>query len=368
MRVTQIELRNFRNYIHAGLCPDQRLTVLTGPNAQGKTNVLEALHLCCLGRSHRTAHDRELITWGQERCSVKVAVHRRDGNHQAAVMLHRGETKRKQVQINGKQANRIGELMGHFHGILFSPEDLSIVKDGPGERRRFLDMELSQLRPVVFYALQRYARALSQRNNLLRELQRAPALRRTLDAWDEQLSEAGAALVIHRRSYIEALGAQAQNNYAAIAGEKEQLIARYHTQIDGDGDQPAVAGQFLARLHKAREEDIRRGVTSVGPHRDDLRLLLGDREARVYGSQGQQRTVVLSLKLAELDVVRAERGENPVLLLDDVMSELDPYRRRQLVERIAGVQTIVTCTDLSDLSGAEPGAVYRVKAGTLTLQ
>jgi len=368
LRVTQIELRNFRNYIHAGLSPDPRLTVLTGPNAQGKTNVLEALHLCCLGRSHRTTHDRELITWGQERCSVKVAVRRRDGLHEAAVFLHRGDTKRKQVQVNGKQAVRIGELIGHFHGILFSPEDLSIVKDGPGERRRFLDMELSQLRPVVFYALQRYARALSQRNNLLRELQKSPALRATLDVWDEQLAEAGAALVVHRRSYIEALAAQAQKNYAAIAGEREPLVVRYVTQIDADGDQQALAALFLARLLKAREEDIRRGATSVGPHRDDLRLLLGDRDARVYGSQGQQRTVVLSLKLAELDVVRAERGENPVLLLDDVMSELDPYRRRQLVERIAGVQTIITCTDPSDLGGAQPGAVYRVKAGTLTAQ
>ncbi|MCL2544604.1 MAG: DNA replication/repair protein RecF [Clostridia bacterium] len=366
MRVTQIELYNFRNYIHAGLSPDPRLTVLTGPNAQGKTNVLEALHLCCLGRSHRTVHDRELITWGQERGWAKVAIHRRDGTQQVGVALHRAEARRKQVQVNGKQVARIGELMGHFHGILFSPEDLSIVKDGPGERRRFLDMELSQLRPVVFYALQRYARALGQRNNLLRELHRNPALRVTLDTWDEQLAEAGAALVVHRRSYIEALSAQAQRNYAAIAGESDPLTVRYHTQIGGDGDAPALAGQFLARLRKAREDDIRRSATSVGPHRDDLRLLLGDREARVYGSQGQQRTVVLSLKLAELDVVRAERGENPVLLLDDVMSELDPYRRRQLVERIAGVQTIVTCTDPSDLGGAEPGAVYRVQAGTLT--
>lgn len=368
MRITQMELRNFRNYIHAELCPDSRLTVLTGPNAQGKTNVLEALHLCCLGRSHRTSHDRELIAWGQDRCSVKVAVRRRDGMHEAAVVLYRGEERRKQVQVNGKQVTRIGELMGNFHGILFSPEDLSIVKGGPGERRRFLDMELSQLRPVVFYALQRYARSLSQRNNLLRELSKAPSLRATLDTWDEQLAEVGAAVVVHRRSYVEALSAEAQRNYAAIAGESDALSVRYSTQLDGGGDQSVLAEQFAARLRKAREEDIRRGSTSVGPHRDDLRLLLGDRDARMYGSQGQQRTVALSLKLAELDVVRAERGENPVLLLDDVMSELDPYRRRQLVERIASVQTILTCTDLSDLGNAEPGAVYRVKAGTLTAE
>jgi len=320
------------------------------------------------GRSHRTADDRELIAWGQEQCSVKVWVSRRDGSHDVAVALHRAEAKRKQVQVNGKQVARIGELMGHFHGILFSPEDLSIVKDGPGERRRFLDMELSQLRPVVFYTLQRYARALSQRNNLLREMQRTPALRGTLEDWDEQLARFGAVVVAHRRSYVEALARAARFNHAAIASGGEALNVRYLTQIGGDGDQAALTEQFLARLRQAREEDIRRAATSVGPHRDDLRLLLGEREARTFGSQGQQRTIVLSLKLAELDVVRAERDENPVLLLDDVMSELDPHRRKQLVERIAGVQTIVTCTDLSDLGGAKPGAVYRVQAGSLNLQ
>ncbi len=365
MRVTSIELRHFRNYREAGFAPDPRLTVLTGQNAQGKTNVLEALHLCCLGRSHRTSHDKELIAWGQDRASVKVSVRQRDGTHDVGIVLHRQEAKRKQVLVGGKPVARIGELMGHFHGILFSPEDLSIVKDGPGERRRFLDMELSQLRPVVFYALQRYVRALSQRNNLLRELQRNPALRSTLDSWDEQLAQAGAAVVLHRRTYTEALALAARANHTAIAGGGEPLLVRYQTQIEGDGDQAALTEQFLQRLRRAREEDIRRATTSVGPHRDELRLSLGDKEARVYGSQGQQRTIVLALKLAELDVVRAERGENPVLLLDDVMSELDPFRRQQLVERIAGVQTIVTCTDLSDLGGAQPGAVYQVQAGTL---
>ncbi len=365
MRVTRLQLRNFRNYREADLTPDARLTVLTGPNAQGKTNVLEALHLCCLGRSHRTAHDRELIAWEADKAAVRIQVEQRDGTHEVTISLNRQDARRKQVRVGGALVGRIGELMGHFHGILFSPEDMAIVKEGPSERRRFLDMELSQLRPVVFYALQRYVRTLNHRNNLLREMQRKPALSSTLEDWDAQLAQAGALLVAHRRSYSEVLAKAALLNHRAISGGGEALIVRYHTQIDGDGDEAALAERFLQRLHAARQEDIRRATTTVGPHRDDVKLLLGDREARTFGSQGQQRTIVLALKLAELDVVLAERGEAPVLLLDDVMSELDPHRRQRLVERIAGVQTVVTCTDLSDLGGAQPGAVYDVQAGSL---
>jgi DNA replication and repair protein RecF len=367
MRVTRLQLHRFRNYREADIQPDSRLTVLAGSNAQGKTNLLEALHLCCLGRSHRTTRDKELIGWGEERAGVRVDVERGDGPREVAIWLYREDARRKQVRVDGKQVSRVGELMGHFHGILFSPDDLSLVKDGPAERRRFLDMELSQLRPVVFYALQRYARALGQRNNLLRDMRRTTALHGTLDVWDEQLALAGAAVIAQRRAYVEALAPVAARNHAAIAGDDAPLRVRYRTQIDGDGNAEALADQFLQRLRDARNEDIRRATTTVGPHRDDLQLLIGGREARTFGSQGQQRTVVLALKLGELDVVCAERGETPVLLLDDVMSELDPYRRRQLVERIADAQAIVTCTDLSDLGGARPGAVYTVQAGQATL-
>lgn len=339
---------------------------MTGQNAQGKTNVLEALHLCCLGRSHRTTHDKELIAWGEQSAAVRIEVSQRDGTHDISIHLYRQENKRKQIKVGGTQIGRIGELMGHFHGILFSPEDLGIVKEGPSERRRFVDMELSQLRPAYFFALQRYVRVLGQRNNLLREMQKKPALRGTLDVWDEQLAAAGASIVAHRRSYIERLAAAARQNHAAIAGGGPPLHVAYQTQIACDGGEEALREFFCKRVRAAREEDVRRATTSVGPHRDELKLLLGDREARTFGSQGQQRSVVLALKLAELDVVRAARGDAPVLLLDDVMSELDPYRRQQLVERIAGVQTIITCTDISDLGGAKPGAVYQVQAGTLS--
>ena len=362
MKIKKIRLVNFRNYARAELLPDARMTVLTGRNAQGKTNVLEALHLCCLGRSHRTPHDRDLIRWGEDAAFVSVEVLHRDGTHDVSVTLSRADRRRKVVRVGGAQVARIGELMGHVNAVLFAPEDLSIVKGGPAERRRFIDMELSQLRPAYFYALQRYVRALNQRNNLLREMLRSPAARATLDAWDEQLALAGAQIVRHRREYVQALREAACACHRDIAGADEALDIAYVTQLRaGDG----LAQDMLRLLHEAREQDMRRAVTSVGPHRDDLKLTVAGREARVFGSQGQQRTVALSLKLAELSVVERERGEAPILLLDDVMSELDPRRRQQLIERIDGVQTIVTCTDASDLAGARQGAVYRVEAGTL---
>lgn len=363
MRVKRLRLRSFRNYQTLDLAPDANLTVLVGPNAQGKTNVLEALHLCCLGRSHRTSRDRELIRWGDETSAVQVFTSQRDGTHEASVQLFRDAKKKKIVRVGGSKVARIGELMGHLNGVLFSPEDLSIVKDGPGERRRFIDMELSQLRPSYFYALQQYVRALGQRNNLLREIAKNRSLLSTLDAWDQQLARTGAIIINSRRDYIARLSVEAAASHRAISGG-EELTIRYVSQLESA---QSVQEAFFERLQVTRAEDLRRLTSTVGAHRDDLRFEIGGRDARIYASQGQQRTIVLSLKLAEIAAIEKERGETPVLMLDDVMSELDPRRREMLVERIAGVQTLVTCTDQSDLAGAKAGAVYGVRAGEITL-
>ena len=363
MRVKRLRLRAFRNYETLDIAPDPQLTVLCGPNAQGKTNVLEALHLCCLGRSHRTSHDRELIRWGDEASAVQVFTEQSDGTHEVSVQIFRDARRKKIVRVGGTKVARIGELMGHLNGVLFSPEDLSIVKDGPGERRRFIDMELSQLRPAYFYALQQYVRALNQRNNLLREIAKDARLLSTLDAWDEQLARAGDVIIAHRRNYIARLSEEAQRNHAAISGG-ETLTIRYQSQFE---EATNVAEAFYERLQASRSEDLRRMTTTVGAHRDDLRVDIGGKEARIFASQGQQRTIVLALKLAEIAAIEKERGETPVLMLDDVMSELDPRRREMLVERLCGVQTLVTCTDLSDLAGARAGAIYEVRAGTISL-
>lgn len=363
MQIKSIRLKNFRNYEQALIEPDAGVTVFTGQNAQGKTNIIEALHLCCLGRSHRTPRDEELIRWGCDEALVRTATVQRDGTHEVSILLSKRQKRRKTVRIGARQAERIGELMGHVCGVLFSPEDLMIVKSGPSERRRFIDMQLSQLRPAYFYALQRAQRALIQRNALLREIARNPALESTLDMWDEQLAECGGQIAENRREAVAALSACAREAHASLTEGRETLSVRYVSQA-AESDKPSET--LLERMRAARGEDLRRMTTTVGVHRDDLHIDIDGKDARTFASQGQQRSAVLALKLAQLELYERERGEAPILMLDDVMSELDPGRRRQLIERIDRVQTFVTCTDLSDLAGARQGAIYRVEAGQLT--
>ena len=363
MRVKSLVLKNFRNYEQAVIEPDSGVTVFTGENAQGKTNILEALHLCCLGRSHRTPRDEELIRWGTSGARVQIQTAQQDGTHEVTILLDKNGKKKKTVKIGSRQAERIGELFGHVCGVLFSPEDLSIVKSGPGERRRFLDMQLSQLRPQYFYALQRAVRALNQRNALLKEIARNPALLPTLDMRDEQLAAIGAQIALNRREAIAVLSENAAKAHLSLTGGREELRLWYISQIKEGSD---IAGQLLERMRQSRQEDLRRMTTTVGIHRDDMGVTINGKEARNFASQGQQRSAVLSLKLAQLEMAAIETGEAPILMLDDVMSELDPGRRRQLIERIDQVQTFVTCTDVSDLAGARQGAIYRVENGRLT--
>jgi len=361
MRITSIQLTDFRNYARAELRPCEGVTVLYGNNAQGKTALLEAVVLSCTGRSHRTPRDRELIRWEQEKGRVLIRAERRDGSHEVDMLL--SQQSRKIVKVNGRTLQRTGELMGHVSGVLFAPEDLRMVKDGPAERRRFIDMELSQIRPAYYYALQRYAHALMQRNRLLRDIPQSPSLKSTLEDWDAQLARHGAAIMAMRADFVRAISEAAHDNHLEISGGLEDLRARYMPSLDTEESDTERA--LMGALFVARENDIRRGTTTVGPHRDDLMLTLSGVDVRVYGSQGQQRTTALSLKLAELDIMRRELGEAPVLMLDDVMSELDPKRRRHLLGRLRGIQTIVTCTDLSDLAEAEIGAAWRIQAGEI---
>ena len=278
------------------------------------------------------------------------------------ILLDKAQKKKKTVRIGARQAERIGELLGHVCGVLFSPEDLSIVKSGPAERRRFIDMQLSQLRPSYFYALQRAVRTLNQRNALLKEIAKHPSLLPTLDMWDEQLAIVGAQIAQNRREAIEQLSQDARAAHASLTDGREELRLWYISQTAESGD---IAQELLARIQAARNEDLRRMTTTVGIHRDDIGVTINGKEARTFASQGQQRSAVLSLKLAQLEMAARETGEAPILMLDDVMSELDPGRRRQLIERIDRVQTFVTCTDLSDLAGARQGAVYHVENGVL---
>lgn len=363
MRLLELKLRDFRLYEKAVFTPCDGVTVLAGDNAQGKTAVLEAIALCCTGRSHRTLRDQELVRTRTDMAFVEAAVDRPDGSHSVRMQFFPQE--RRRVQVNGKVIAKSGELMGQMLGVLFSPEDLRMVKDGPLQRRRFVDMELSQLKPSYYYALQRYNRALTQRGNLLREGQQRD-VSDMLDLFDEELAKSGAQIMAAREGFMQTLAGYAQEIYRDVAGRGEELLVRYKKSVPAEGDEEQLRQALLRALREGREGDLRRGITSRGPHRDDVELLLSDMDVRAFGSQGQQRTTALAMKLSELRVMHALCGEWPLLMLDDVMSELDPHRRRMLLTHLPGVQTIVTCTDHSDLAGAQIGQLVRVAGGTLT--
>lgn len=367
MYMQSLRLHDFRSYRQVLLTPPAGTTVFVGENGTGKTNLLEAVHLCCLGRSHRTANDREMIRSGADTCAVQVRVQRGDGVDTVGVRLFSPEAKKRKVlHINGKTAARTGELMGHVTCVMFSPEDIELMRGAPQGRRRFLDMLLSQCGAGYYYALQTYNSALKQRNALLHAIVRGEAQAGQLAVWDEQLSQAAAPVVRARQYAVENLCQLARGHYAHIGGRENEVFSlRYIGHLAESAD---PAEELLRLLRARREEDLRRVTTTAGPHRDDLLLTLAGEDMRAFASQGQMRTAVLSLRLSEVDLLTSRQGETPLLLLDDVLSELDAGRRTRLLERISGIQTLLTCTDLSDLTGAKPDAVLHVRLGEITLE
>lgn len=364
MRIENITLKNYRNYTEAHIEPCASVTVFTGDNAQGKTNILEAVYLCCTGRSHRTTRDKELIKTGEDCAFVSVTGRRNDGIHNVEIAISNADGRR--VKVNGTQVSRSGELLGHITGVLFAPEDLRMVKDGPIMRRRFIDMELSQLRPSYYYALQKYNRALKQRGALLRESSLRGAYPDTIDMWDEALAESGSLIMFMRDGFVKKLAERAEEIHASVADNKEKLLISYEPDVPMGEDVNEIKQNLLDALMTSRAADIRHMTTGAGPHRDDMGVFVNGMDARAYGSQGQVRTCALSVKLSEIELMKEIGGEAPVLMLDDVMSELDPSRRRLLISYLDGVQTFVTCTDKEDLAGAKAEKIFRVNNAVLS--
>jgi len=357
MRVTGLRLVNFRNYPSLSLRPDAGLCVLTGENAAGKTNVLESLFLCSLGRSHRTVRDAEMIRSGAAAGSVSVDMDTRGGPRRIECKLFTGE--RKRIQIDGAPLSRSGELLGCLNVVMFAPEDLTLVKGGPGERRRFLDMAISQMRPSYYYTLQQYNAALKQRNALLKDPNGLDY--DALESWDEQLSVLGASIIVSRAELIERLGGIASSQHETLSDGMETLEVAYEPNVKPD-EKAGLTSALRLALADTAERDMYRGSTSVGPHRDDVKLAVNGTDVRIYGSQGQQRTTVLSLKLAQLEILRMDKGDSPVLLLDDVFSELDRSRQKMLLVAAQDCQTFLTCTHLEEVAaaGVEQMQVYQV--------
>ncbi len=355
MRITRLKLANYRNYEGLDLEPHPGLTLLFGDNAQGKTNALEAVYLCAAGRSHRTNHDSELVMRGKEAAYIRADVLRGGIERRIEVRLMRNG--RKQIRIDGAAIARMGDLMGCLNAVLFSPEELALVKEGPNARRRFLDVLLCQTSRAYFYSLVSYQRALSQRNALLKEGKgEGKSFFCQLEVWEEQLALHATALHSSRKSAMEQIAPAAAAMHNRIAGNSEALSLRYRGDLYGRELKEALAA--------SREDDLRRKLTGRGPHRDDFSVLVNGADLRAFGSQGQQRTAALSIKLAEAACMEQMSGEQPVLLLDDVLSELDAGRQKRLMDAVSGCQVLLTCA--SPPRGVAADKRLRVLRGSLS--
>ena len=338
MIIKSLELTNFRNYDSLSIQFDKGTNILYGDNAQGKTNILEAIHLSATTKSHKGSKDRDIIQFGREEGHIRTYLEK-DGM-EVKVDMHLRNSKSKVIAINGQKIKKASELLGILNVVLFSPEDLSIIKNGPSERRRFVDMELCQLDPFYLYNLNHYNKIVDQRNSLLKDLYLNPSLRDTLSIWDSQLVSFGSKIIERRKLFVDQINDIICEIHNKLSGGRETLVIQYEPDV--------TIEDFEKKCQLNQERDIKYKQTSTGPHRDDFSFLIGDIDVRKFGSQGQQRTAALSLKLSEIELVKKISKDTPVLLLDDVLSELDSNRQNFLLNHIGEIQTIITCTGLDD--------------------
>ena len=350
MQVTEIAVSNYRNLAKQKVTLGNELNIFTGDNAQGKTNLVESVYLCCIGKSPRTDKDKDLICWGSDKAFIRVKYRCRYGEGEITVTLRAGA--KKQITVNSVPISKIGELMGYLNCIYFSPNEIKIISQSPAERRRFLDIDLCQTDKNYFYSLSRFNKALQQRNNLLKTAKTADELKDSVFVWDKQIAEEGAKIIAKRRSFCEKLKIYAEQCHTTLTDGKEQLELSYITQIKGDSV-AALTENYLKLLSNNLEKDFQLRYTSAGCQRDDIALTINGTDVRSFGSQGQLRTTALSLKLAELQIFKNIIGEYPVLILDDVLSELDIDRQKRLLNFDSDLQILLTtATEINhDLAG-----------------
>ncbi len=338
MIIRSIELKNFRNYEELQLQLDHGTNILFGDNAQGKTNILESAYVSGTTKSHKGSRDKEMIRFGESESHIRTIVEKNGMEYQ--IDMHLKKNRSKGIAINRIPIKKASELFGILNIVFFSPEDLNIIKNGPSERRRFLDSEICQLDKIYLSDLTKYNKILNQRNKLLKDIAFHPDLEATLPVWDMQLVSYGRRIIKRRKQFVEELNEIIFDIHKKISGDREELLLRYEPCID--------EAFFEDELDRAKDKDRRYCQTSVGPHRDDISFFIGDIDIRKFGSQGQQRTCALSLKLAEIELVKRSIHDTPVLLLDDVLSELDSNRQNYLLNSIHNIQTVITCTGLDE--------------------
>lgn len=368
MYLQELELYNYRNYETLTIPFENKVNVILGENAQGKTNLMEAIYVLALAKSHRTSNDKELIRWDAEYAKIKGRLHKTHGTVPLELTISK---KGKKAKYNHIEQKKLSRYIGNMNVVMFAPEDLNLVKGSPQVRRRFIDMEIGQISPVYLYDMSRFQKILQQRNHYLKQLQMKKQTDRTmLDILTEQLIEQAAKIVMRRFEFVRMLEEWARPIHHSISRGLEQLEIQYKPSVNvsEELDWSKMIKSYENKFAEIREREIDRGVTMAGPHRDDLAFAVNGRDVHTFGSQGQQRTAALSVKLAEIELIYSEIREYPILLLDDVLSELDDYRQSHLLNAIQGrVQTFVTTTSVDgvDHQTLREASMYTVKAGQI---
>ena len=347
MYIKKMELTNFRNYVKQEIELGSNINILYGNNAQGKTNILEAIYLSAIGKSYRTVKDKELINKDKEFSKVEVEFAKKDREGKIAVNL----SDKKIISVNDIKLKRMSEALGNINIVLFSPEEITIFKEGPDKRRRMLDIIISQLRPAYVFNLNNYMEVLKQRNNYLKQIKFENKPKDMLDVWDIKLAEYAEVINLYRQEFMKKIEEKIAPIHNTVTQNKEHIEIKYISNFE-------TKEKFLKKIAESRELDIIKGFTVHGIHRDDIKLYINGDELGIYGSQGQHRSAILSIKLSELEIIKEEIEENPILLLDDFMSELDKERREKFLEDIQDNQVIITCTDKLDLKNEKKKIFY----------
>lgn len=353
MRISELDLKDFRNIEAATIFPCEEMNVICGENAQGKTNLLESIWLFTGAKSFRGAKDNSLVKFERERATAKLTFISEEIEKEAELQI----SDKRYAFLNQKKLKSAAMLAGNFNAIVFSPNDLRLVTDGPSIRRKFLDTALGQLYPSYIEILKNYVRAVTQRNKIIKDYKYDGTISVMLDVFEKEIAESGRKIIVYRKKYIEIINQFLPTIYSGLSHGKELLDTEYICCFEKKNLEEA--------LKLSRKDDMFSGVTSIGPHRDDIEFKINGISARNFGSQGQKRSIALSLKLAEAEVIKKNVGECPVCLLDDVMSELDPVRQNFILNHIKGMQTFLTCCDPSNVKNLEAGKIFSVKEGKI---
>ena len=362
MYIKRVELENFRNYNQFQLDFDKKLNIILGENAQGKTNLIESIYFSSAGKSFRTSKDKELINFNSSLCRITTEFVK--DNEDCKIEIAINDKGKKGIKVDGVSIKKISELMENLLTVIFSPEDLKIIKEEPAKRRSFMDRELCQLKILYYNNLLNYKKTLNHRNNLLKNNNVDDTL---LEVFDRELAKFGAGIIAERMKFVEKLNVISHQIHRDITNNKENIEIKYLSDIPVDQDRKIIENNFYEALKSARKNDMFRRTTTRGIQKDDLKVIVNNIDVRKFGSQGQQRTAALSLKLSEINLIKEEVGENPILILDDVMSELDSERQSYLLNSLANVQIFLTAAELSDevkesLAG---GKIVKIKKGNL---